>query len=265
MPKYYYGTCATAAATRAKVVECEGFVLEEGATISVMFTYAQTYNGYPYLNVNDTGNVAVLYKGDSAGIIYMWSAGEIIDFTYDGEYWICHARALATLTYYGITKLSNSAISTSTSLALTPSVVNAIAENMITGCNAYSASKTYEVGDRVRYSSYSYECNTPITKAEAWTATHWTPIDPLQTQIDAKVSNTDYATPSVGGVIMVKNGDHGITIEEGVLKGTVRTLAQYNDMSSKGIVCKGTLENVLDDRIGDIDTILTRLTTGSGV
>jgi len=70
------------------------------------------------------------------------------------------------------------------------------------------------------------------------------------------VTNTDYATPSVGGVIMVKNGDHGITVDEGVLKGTVRTLAQYNDMSSKGIVCKGTLENVLTDRIGDIETAL---------
>ena len=183
--KYYFGTCATAAATRAKVVECEGFTLEEGATISVYFTYAQTYNGYPYLNVNGTGNVAVVYKGGSAGIRYMWSAGEIIDFTYHNEYWVCHGRALATTTYYGVTKLSNSAISTSTSLALTPAVVNALAENMITGYDAYSASKTYAVGDRVRYSSYAYECNTAITTPEAWTAAHWTALDPLQTQIDA--------------------------------------------------------------------------------
>ena len=185
MPKHYFGTCATAAATRAKVVECEGFTLEEGATISIYFTYAQTYNGYPYLNVNDTGNVAVVYKGGSAGIRYMWSAGEIIDFTYHNEYWVCHGRALATTTYYGITKLSNSAISTSTSLALTPAVVNALAENMITGYDAYSASKTYAVGDRVRYSSYAYECITAIPTAEAWTSEHWKALDPLQTQIDA--------------------------------------------------------------------------------
>lgn len=183
--KYYFGTCETAAATRAKVVECEGFTLEEGATISVYFTYAQTYNGYPYLNVNNTGNIAVVYKGGSAGIRYMWSAGEIIDFTYHNEYWVCHGRALATTTYYGITRLSNSAISTSTSLALTPAVVNALAENMITGYDAYSASETYAVGDRVRYSSYAYECITAIPTAEAWTAAHWKAIDPLQTQIDA--------------------------------------------------------------------------------
>lgn len=185
VPKYYFGTCETAAATRAKIVECEGFTLEEGATISVYFTNAQAYNGYPQLNVNGTGNIAVVYKGGSAGIRYMWSAGEIIDFTYHNEYWVCHGRALASTTYYGITKLANSAISTSSSVALTPAVVNALAENMITGYPAYSAAATYAVGDRVRYSSYAYECNTAITTPESWTAAHWTALDPLQTQIDA--------------------------------------------------------------------------------
>ena len=185
MPKYYFGTCATGASTRAKVVECEGFVLEEGATISVFFTNAQTYNGSPQLNVNGTGNIVVLYKGSSAGIRYMWSAGEIIDFTYHNGYWVCHGRALATTTYYGITKLANSAISTSASVALTPAALNAVAENMITGYDAYSSSATYAVGDRVRYGSSSYECITAIPTAESWTAAHWKALDPLQTQIDA--------------------------------------------------------------------------------
>ena len=56
---------------------------------------------------------------------------------------------------------------------------------MITGYPAYSAAATYAVGDRVRYSSYAYECNTAITTPESWTAAHWTALDPLQTQIDA--------------------------------------------------------------------------------
>lgn len=184
--KYYFGTCETAAATRAKIVECDGFTLEEGATISVYFTNAQTYNGYPQLNVNGTGNVAVVYKGGSAGIRYMWSSGEIIDFTYHNEYWVCHGRALATTSYYGVTKLANSAISTSTSYALTPAALNAVAENMITGYDAYSSSATYAVGDRVRYGSSSYECITAIPTAESWTAAHWKALDPLQTQIDGK-------------------------------------------------------------------------------
>ena len=184
IPKYYHGTCATAAATRLKVVECEGFVLEEGATISVTFTNAQTYNGAPQLNVNGTGAVVVQYKQGTSGIRYMWSAGEIIDFTYNGEYWVCHGRALATTTYYGAAKLSASAVSTSTSLALTPSVINATMENIVTGYDAYSTSATYEVGDRVRYSTHVYECIEAIPVKEAWTAEHWKIVDPLQKQID---------------------------------------------------------------------------------
>lgn len=71
------------------------------------------------------------------------------------------------------------------------------------------------------------------------------------------VSNTDYATDTVGGVIKVTNGDHGMTVDEGVLKGTVRTLAQYNNMSSKGIVCKGTLENVITGKELDLKQLST--------
>lgn len=70
------------------------------------------------------------------------------------------------------------------------------------------------------------------------------------------ITNTDYATSSTGGVLKISNGDYGMTVDEGVLKGTVKTLTQYNDMSSKGLVSKGTLENVLTDRIGDIETAL---------
>lgn len=91
---------------------------------------------------------------------------------------------------------------------------------------------------------------TPTNNSDA------VPKSYVDTGLATKVSNTDYATPSVGGVIKVTNGDHGMTVDEGVLKGTVRTLAQYNNMSSKGMVCKGTLENVLADRIGTIETAL---------
>ena len=62
------------------------------------------------------------------------------------------------------------------------------------------------------------------------------------------VTNTDYATSSVGGVLKVSDGDYGITVDSGVLKGTVRTYAQYNSMSSKGLVAKGTLENVFSGK-----------------
>ena len=47
-----YGTCSTGASTAAKVVTCPGFVLEEGATITVYFTNAQTSTSSCTLNVN---------------------------------------------------------------------------------------------------------------------------------------------------------------------------------------------------------------------
>ena len=182
----YYGTCATAAATQAKVVVCEGFVLEEGATISVLFTNAQTYNGTPTLNVNSTGAKNIRYKADTNAVRYIWSAGEIIDFTYNGTYWIMHRSALATTLYYGLAKYSDSLTSTSSALGATPKAINTAMINIISGAPIYSASSTYNVGDRVRYSNNVWECVTAITTAEAWTEAHWQTVAPLQEQIDDK-------------------------------------------------------------------------------
>lgn len=184
----YYGTCSTAAGTQAKVVTCDNFVLETGSHIRVLFTNAQTYNGAPTLNVNNTGAKTVRHISGTNAVRYIWSAGELVDFTYNGTYWIIHERALATTTYYGVTKLATSATSTSTSTALTPSSLNSFAQNMIANYPVYSSSSTYAVGDRVRYSYKTYECITAITTAEAWTAAHWEALDPIQTQIDNGVA-----------------------------------------------------------------------------
>ena len=70
----------------------------------------------------------------------------------------------------------------------------------------------------------------------------------VDSAVSTKVSNTDYATSSTGGVLKISNGDYGMVVDSGVLKGAVRTYAQYSGMSSKGIVCKGTLENVLTNK-----------------
>ena len=185
----YYGTCSTAAATQVKVVNCPNFVLEEGAHIRVIFTNAQTYNGAPKLNVNNTGEITVQYKLGTNAVRYIWSAGTIIDFTYNGTYWIMHRSDLATTTYYGLAKLANSAVSTSTSLALVPASLNNVMNYIVTGCAVYSASSTYAVGDRVRYGNYVYECTTAITVAESWNAEHWKIVEPLLTKID-NIENT---------------------------------------------------------------------------
>lgn len=184
----YYGLSSSSASTQAKTVTVDsGFTLHDGAMVRVLFANAQTYNGAPALNVNSTGAKTVQYKSGTNAVRYMWQAGQVVDFVYreSSDVWVISMGSLATTTYYGLTKLSNSALSTSTALAVTPAVVNALMENMITGYDAYSASATYEVGDRVRYGSSSYECITAIPTAESWTAAHWEALDPLQKQIDS--------------------------------------------------------------------------------
>lgn len=112
----YYGTCATAAATVAKVVTCSDFVLETGASIVVKFTYYNT-GASPTLNVNSTGAKSIKAYGTTAPSTYMWRSGEAVLFVYDGSYWQMVGMGTATTTYYGLTKLSSSVASTSTAIA----------------------------------------------------------------------------------------------------------------------------------------------------
>ena len=121
--KSWYGTSSTSASTQTKVVTCSGFTLSTGDTIVVTFTNAQTYNGQPKLNVNSTGAINIQYKSGTAGIRYMWNAGSTIEFVYDGTNFVCEGRDLANTTYYGVTKLSDSTSSTSTTLAATANAV----------------------------------------------------------------------------------------------------------------------------------------------
>ena len=203
--KVFYGTCATAAATQAKVIVCDDFTADDysdNPVLFVKFTNAQTYNGGVTFNVNSTGVKNVARVGTTTtGERYLWTAGELMAFVYDGANWLMLEQGVATTTYYGITKLGTSGTSTSTSLALTPASLNSLAQSMIAGADVYSASATYAVGDRCRYGYYTYECNTAITTAEAWNAAHWTALDSLQDQLDAKQD-----TLTAGTGISISNG-----------------------------------------------------------
>lgn len=90
-----YGTCATAAGTSTKVVECPGFVLNAGAKISVLFTNESTYTGATYLNVNSTGSKRIRSTSEStAKVNGLWNAGEVVDFVYDGSSWLITGQDL---------------------------------------------------------------------------------------------------------------------------------------------------------------------------
>lgn len=79
------------------------------------------------------------------------------------------------------------------------------------------------------------------------------------------VKNTDYANTTTGGVIVVSSA-HGTSMSnDGKLRGVTKTYAQYQSADNLLIVSKITLENVLTERIGTIETALTTLDIGGGV
>ena len=105
----WYGTCSTSGA--AKDVTCEGYVLESGAMISVLFTQANSA-GQPTLNVNGTGAKA-LYVGNTNTFSdtnpLKWRAYTLVTVVYDGtHYRLVAASAAASVsqprganTWYG--------------------------------------------------------------------------------------------------------------------------------------------------------------------
>jgi hypothetical protein len=87
----YYGVCDTAAATNAKVVTCEGFVLKTGVRISVKFTNGSTSSSTMTLDVNGTGakNCGVyLYNNTWQSLANRCDINTILEFMYNGTYWI---------------------------------------------------------------------------------------------------------------------------------------------------------------------------------
>lgn len=121
----YYATCTTAAGTAAKVATTTNsdFELTTGAMVRVKFTNADTYNGTSTLNVDSKGAKNIIKVGTTVKPRYYWQAGEVVDFVYDGTYFVMLEAATATTTYYGITALSSATNSTSEALAATPKAV----------------------------------------------------------------------------------------------------------------------------------------------
>lgn len=77
------------------------------------------------------------------------------------------------------------------------------------------------------------------------------------------VSNTDYATSSTGGVILAEK--NGFLLNNGSPNAGVYNYTTYQAWSNGLFISKGTLENVLTERIGNIQTLLDTLNNGNGV
>ena len=86
-----YAVCSTAAATVAKTVSISNFKLTTGVSVKIKFTYANSA-ATPTLNVNSTGakQIAVCTGSSSYTLSsgQTWTAGEIVEFVYNGTYWV---------------------------------------------------------------------------------------------------------------------------------------------------------------------------------
>lgn len=160
----YYGTSSTGASTSAKTANITGYTLEEGNTIFIKFTNANSYNGTATLNINSTGAKNITRVGTTTTTRYWWTAGEVVGFIYDGTNYVMIDKGSATTTYYGLTKLSSSTSSTSTALAATPSAVKAAYD--------LANSKQDEITSDNKL-DYSLIANTPTIPTITLSTTTW--------------------------------------------------------------------------------------------
>lgn len=78
-------TCGTVAETATKVVAASNYVLTDGGSIKIKFTYANSVAS-PTLNINSTGAKVIVYNGSVASATNTWKAGDVVEFYYDPTY-----------------------------------------------------------------------------------------------------------------------------------------------------------------------------------
>jgi len=122
----YCGTCSTASSTVEKTISISSFPpnLYNGMVFRILFSNANTASS-PTLSINNNTAYPIQYISGTNAIAYDWNAGAVLDLYFTGSAFIISHGGHATTTYYGVTKLSSSTSSTSTSFAATPSAVKA--------------------------------------------------------------------------------------------------------------------------------------------
>lgn len=104
-----YAVCDTEESVSTKVVTFPNFVLKDGATIHVKFTYRNTAFD-PKLNVNGTGAKSIMMNTNSDfdsslslssqyNVDQLWMAGAIVTLTYADPYWVVNNPSRITTPY----------------------------------------------------------------------------------------------------------------------------------------------------------------------
>lgn len=84
-----FATCNTASGTAIKVATTldNDFVLQTGSVVFVQFDYITATVTDPKLDVDNTGSKLIKAYGSTKPSLW-WRAGDIVEFVYDGTYWI---------------------------------------------------------------------------------------------------------------------------------------------------------------------------------
>ncbi|MDY2734773.1 hypothetical protein [Intestinibacter sp.] len=201
-----YATCNTAAATAAKVATItpgSNFSLEKGARVAVQFDNANTA-GSPTLNVNNTGAKAIYFKNAALTSSNYWSAKQIIDFIYDGNYWVCSAvvtdNNTDTKNTAGSTNTSNKIyLIGATSQAANPATYSHDTAYVGTdGCLYSNSKKVATVGDNNTFTGdNTFDGNNTLFTAKSYFGYKTylgTPEDNVA-ELSFKDGTIDYPTP----------------------------------------------------------------------
>ena len=149
--KTYYGVCNTGSFTATKEVSITGFVLETGAIVVIKFSYGNDVTNTPLLKINSES--AKYMKIGNNTLTYKWGINAVLTFVYDGTDFILIEPEKATSSNYGLTTLTDSISSTSTTTAATPNSVktaydlaNGKQDALVSGTNIKTINSTSLLG-----------------------------------------------------------------------------------------------------------------------
>lgn len=234
--KATYVTSSTASGTRAKVGTCNNFELYNGATITCVFSNANTTSA-PTLNVNSTGAKEIKsYTGATlTEDEYKWSAGSAFTLVYDGANWRMQdsGTVLRVSTAESNIQQNSDSISAmvsvngqSSSITLTQNMLEAITNQFIV--KSPDGTRTVISGgllstDAVQSNNYSVPSNEGSVTS---------PYSISGTMLD--LSNGNIISPS-----FAINGSNG----DAFFKGTINALAgkfgsdtDYYEITDNGLV-----------------------------
>ena len=251
-----YGTCATAAATTAKVVDCADFSLATGATVLVKFTYANTASS-PTLNVNSTGAKSIYYRGAAlASSLYYWGAGDTVEFYYNGTQWDLLNVSNTNTTYSSLSASDATTGTATTGRLITAKVLHDKITEMLPSVPTISVTQTATSGNEVGKVTVNGTATTlyaPIQTTVSGNAGSATKLATARTidgvSFNGSANITHYGTCSTAAATAAKTvALTGFTLDTGAkiaVKFTVTNTASsptlnVNSTGAKSIMYRGS-------------------------